>query len=105
MSELGVKPNIALRPCLFLSKTEQWVIMWEDFGFGYIHMLEGVPKQHVGRASLVYKDLLEYASYLNTDNHGVILHRSIALKSSFVKVMGDMLGTRCRETMLMDRTC
>lgn len=80
--------------------------MWDDLGFRYFHLHKGVPKQYVGRVSLVYKDLLDYAiGYLNTDNHGVILHRSIALKSSFVKVMGDMLGTRCRETMLMDRTC
>lgn len=30
---------------------------------------------------------------------------SIALKSSVVKVMGRMLGTRCRETILIDQTC
>ena len=31
--------------------------------------------------------------------------RLIALKSSVAKVMGSMLGTRCREIMLTDRTC
>lgn len=30
---------------------------------------------------------------------------SIALKSSVVKVMGRMLGTRCQETILIDQTC
>lgn len=49
--------------------------MWDDLGFRYFHLHKGVPKQYVGRVSLVYKDLLDYAiGYLNTDNHGVILY-------------------------------
>ena len=31
--------------------------------------------------------------------------RSIALKSSILKVIGSMLGTQCQEIMLMNRTC
>ena len=58
MPELGVKPNTTFCLNLFRSKIEQWVIMWEDFGFRYIHLLEGVPKQDVGLTSLVYKVFL-----------------------------------------------
>lgn len=55
--------------------------MWEDFRLGYIHLFEGVPKQDIGQASLIYKGFLDFAvGYLNTG--------SIALKSRVVKVIG-----------------
>lgn len=40
-----------------------------------------------------------------TDGSLSICTGSIALKSSNLKVMGGMLGTRCRETLLLDQTC
>lgn len=81
MPKLGVRPNITLHPYLFPCRTEQGVIMWEDFGLGYIHLFEGVTKQYVGPASLVYMGLLDCAvGYLKNDNHKVVLHQDRCLE-------------------------
>ncbi|KAG5032829.1 hypothetical protein JHK82_016396 [Glycine max] len=62
-------------------RIEQGVIMWEDFGLGYIHLFEGVTKQYVGPASLVYMGLLDCAvGYLKNDNHKVVLHQDRCLE-------------------------
>lgn len=77
--------------------------MWEDLGLGYFHLFENFPKQDVGQSTWVFLMMQLVISTLITIRCSCT--RSITLKSSIVKVMGDMFGTGCWEIMYRDWTC
>lgn len=74
--------------------------MWEDLGLGYFHLFENFPKQDVGQSTWVFLMMQLVISTLITIRCSCT--RSITLKSSIVKVMGDMFGTGCWEIMYRD---